>query len=1623
MGAARFSISRRLKIILSVVFVIAMFAALFWGLDYLGLFMKPINTAEAGELSITAKKSDKLGAAVDTSFLLTAQNPLDEKTVKEALKISPEFAYTLEKGSGGKEYTIVPKESLAANKVYTLVFDPSGQGRENYSWAFQTKGAFGVLGFLPADKSTHVPVDTGIEVVFSHEDFDLEQAKAYFSIEPSVEGRFEKHKRTLVFVPKGLTAGSVYQVTVKKGMPLSGGAAQLAADSSLTFETAAASEENKGFVFDMDTSMVEFAGGETPVFQTWFSGRNEAPPVDVSLYKYADEQAFIAALVKRDEIPPWSYYTAARYREDLGGLAKVADFQTKFISVDTYSHYVAFPEALPFGYYAADIKAGTTTRQVRFQVTDLATYLAGSEGKSLLWVNDLKTKAPATGVVVGVGAETQAAVGDKTGVAVINGNPGSYALVKSGVQEAVVPLANRDQLFYSEQNTAYEYWKYLYLDRELYQPGDTLHYWGVASARSGGAVGELKLELYGGASYRFFPRDEAPILTQAVKFAGKSYTGQIELPTLVPGYYYLRLKDGEKTLLSRGFTVERYRKPAYRLKAEPEKKAIFAGEGMNFLVKASFFEGTPVPSLSVQYHLNGKSGRAETNDKGEARVPYIGQAGNAYNMTTEYVYLGVNAELPEYGQIYAESNITVFASKVYLTGKAERSGDSFELEAALNSVDLSKINAGEYLLEENYVAGPVAGSLIKGKIYQDVWTKVEQGERYDFISKKVEKVYRYEYSAKYISDFSVITGEDGKASYGGKLDPAHSYYLELTAQDGEGRETTRRVPIFGFSRDGYYDYKYYHLAELDENKQYTPGDKVGLAFKENEQELAPKTNGFLYYLSQKSIESFTVSAEPRYGLTFEEKHIPNINVNAVCFDGSSYLQAMPYTAAYDRSNRALDVKVKADKEEYGPGDTVKLSVAVQDKDKKPVRAQVNLNLVDEALYSLYNQQTDLLAALYTDYIQPYITTRVSHLHPGNFPGGAEKGGEGGGERSDFRDTVLFATLETDKDGLAQTEFVLPDNLTSWRVTYHALTEELYAASGSTQIPVRLPFFMEMGLNDVCLIGDRPIVLLRAYGEKLRAGQAVSYKLKLVTPAGESSEANGQGSAFAAYDWTLPALSQVGKYSLTVEAAANGYSDKLTKEFTVAESLLERTLTQHELLSENLRLEGLGDITEPILLTFSDYERGQYLRGLYQLGWQNGGRFEQQAAAREAQELLAQFFPAEKGAGLEENITAEMLRKYQQSDGGIAILPYAESDLAVTVLAVSDNNSDVYDTGALRTYLYQQLDNAGAESAAGLALWGLASLGEPVLREINDRLGAKDLVPQEKIYLALASLEIGNGAYAGQVYRELLKGYGEDLGASLRIKAGRDQDEIIAATTQMAMLAARLDQPEKNKLYQYLLDNQGTDILNLLEQAQIVKYNLAYLQGDEVSFTYELNGEKVTKTLRDRETYQLTVLPADAAKLRFSAIEGKVGVVAAAVLPYRQGDITPQEGLSVSRSYYVGAAKTTTFGRSDLVRITMSYEIGEKAPGGNYEIVDILPAGLRYIERPYLPQQKISKDWRWPSLVSGQKITFNAGKGTGTISYYARVTAPGEYNAEPVLLHYTNSSKISVLSGRDRIIIK
>lgn len=1569
-----------------------------------------MTSALAAEIIMEPTKQDSAGTDLDTEFVLTAKSPLDPKFIRENLKVEPTVDFTVKKDGKDKQKVLVlPREPLEPQKVYQ--FTLSSEKEVPLKWAFQTKGVFKVVSTLPRDQSTGVPIDTGIEITFSHLNF--EKLPEFFSISPRVEGSFEMHKKTAVFVPRNLMPDTIYTITVKRGLPLADSSQVLEEDFVFQFETEGSATPKSNLSFDRDIS--EFALGNSPFFKfNYYSWENEPLPkeANVTVYNYKQAQDYINALEERQKLPYWAYRSRQKYREDTSKLKSTANFSVPIREFD-YTKFIEFPEPLPAGYYLAETKIQNTTQQVWFQVTDLSLYSAVDKDNTYIWVNDLSTGSPVSRAKIQLRGSSKSTVTDDTGLAQLTtpqeNSSGIYGLISKDNQEAVVAIApwyQWDPEGEAQREFATNYWKYLYLDRSLYKPNDTVNFWGLIKPRADKIkpVDELTVILSSGGW-----RDDPVIESKKVKLNDFTFTDDIKLPNLSPGYYYLEVKAGDYRITSQGFEVQTYSKPSYQVDAEASKKALFVGDNMDFQVKATFFEGTPVPNMPLEYYiLEHGNGRITTNNEGDATISFSPVYQKDQYSPIQWRRLFLTAKLPEAGEISGETSVIVLNNDISIDAKSKVGNGTATVEMVLDKLTVDKVNSGKAdpWDKDAFKDKPVSNHPVKIKVYREVWEKQEEGQYYDFINKKVQPRYYYNYKKIPKLEEQLTTNQDGKASFTFPIKNKDSYVVELVAQDFKGNTAVQEVHVFGSSFSREYEYSWYNL---EGKNSYKSGQQVQLTMKQNEGIIPSRPNSFLFLMARDGIFESRVQDTPNLSTVFDKKLIPNFWVRGVYFDGRYYHETYDCPVTYDKNEKALDIKVKTDKKDYRPKDTVEVELEVTDKNGRPVQAQVNLNLVDEALYAMQDQHVDILGCIYQDAYFPGIKTSFySHEPPEMDLGGAEHGGEGGSERVDFRDTVLFKTLSTDKKGKVRVSFVVPDNLTSWRLTCQAVTADLSAATKTSPIVVRQPFFVDMITNDTYLAGDQPVILLRAYGDQLKAGTSIQYEAVLKREEKTKTQTL-TGKAFSPTRWVLPPLEK-GNYELTITGRTQEeLRDSLTLNFSVVDSYMTRQQVDFSLLDEKLKLTGSKDSLTT--LTFTDYQRSQYLDMLYRLQWATGSRIDQKIAPQIANELLREYFPdMSEMEEQEENLN---LLQYQTPEGGIAILPYADAELELSS-KLAALRSEYFDRSALADYFYKIAgDPKESRERSIIALYGLSALDEPILTELKVVSKEKNLTVKEQLYLTLAFIEIGDETFASQILKSILKEKGEDLETQFRIKVGQDQDSILEATALAAVAAAGLNFDEQNKLQTYLMENSSTHMLPYIEQLMFLKRTLPRLPKESVSFSYLLEGRHEKVVLKPGETFTLHLTPEKLATLKFGDIRGQVGLTSAYSADFKVSE-SSVDGVRITRKYE---------NANDLIKIHISYEFGLTAPDGAYLITDYLPAGLKIVSKPYY-RGIDDKDMVYPIEIDGQKITFAIyDKKKLSFNYYARVINPGEFKTEPAVLQHMTSSKIYSVSKIDGMSIK
>jgi hypothetical protein len=341
---------------------------------------------DARILAVTPVSDTGHGVAADSAFLLSCTEGVSENWVKENLNITPARAFSLQAKNPG-EFSLTFAETLSQDSIVKF---SAAAGK---TWAFQTESKLRVTGVLPADKEQRVPVTTGVEITLSY--LDVPEFQKYFKIEPFVSGRFERHGKTYVFVPDGLSPDTFYQITVSKDLPSAGGET-LGEDYVFSFRTDIIRPADNSFLYINGDAAETFAPGIAPLVDVRASEHFENKEFTLRVFAYPDAASYEDALRARHDY----LFDSLGYRENYfaptENLSSAMEFkaplQRQTPGAIWSSAYLVFPDTLPEGYYLCDIMAPETEAKATphlqkfIQVHSLETFALSVNGEEIVWV-------------------------------------------------------------------------------------------------------------------------------------------------------------------------------------------------------------------------------------------------------------------------------------------------------------------------------------------------------------------------------------------------------------------------------------------------------------------------------------------------------------------------------------------------------------------------------------------------------------------------------------------------------------------------------------------------------------------------------------------------------------------------------------------------------------------------------------------------------------------------------------------------------------------------------------------------------------------------------------------------------------------------------------------------------------------------------------------------------------------------------------------------------------------------------------------------------------------------------------------------------------------------------------
>jgi uncharacterized protein YfaS (alpha-2-macroglobulin family) len=1357
------------------------------------------------------------------AIVLRFNYPVDQESVEDSLIFDPPFPGDWTWNSRSTELSIQPHEA------------PSPDSEIAISFSLPVRSTDGGILPAPATQSFRTPPpilshfpkrgDYGdypeqISIEFS-EAMNKESVEAAFQISPNAPGYFRWTENTLQYtLLTTLTPYTDYSITLDPGIRNAAGEIVLRQPFRWSFYS--------GYItsvanFGMQGAKIQVvdAHGLRPVQYGMMTGDRTRIIFELHELEYSQ----LAILVEQDP----------RFRSpNLGRLDMVEAADYSFEVTANYpgeqrSIRQAFiPEEVPPGIYLMTMEVnGQMQDQIVILVTSYAVVAKYADEQLTAWVVDIHGN-PTEGLSV--------RVYDEQGRHILNGVTDENGFYKSAISPTVdvgFVLAFDDDGDTSISGTSsiwgsvpsYGWWAfsapdpdpsgyhtYVYTDRPIYRPGQTVHL--KAILRRDLDVQYLVPEPNSPVSVEIFDARENLLESFVLRTnAFGSVDTSFEIPVGASlGEYHIKTTFAGSSH-SQVFKVEDYRKPDIRLTIASDQDHYVDGDTIQLEVNASYFFDQPVAGATVTVRVRQLGefyGYWWHEDPREypTYAWYSIHAGEQRYKLDEAGHASINMEASigyeDFRRYYWPSNLesSTMAIEVTLDDGSHQNVGTFTVIKVFNLSERLDLETGGYFHDPvrnipltaslNTLDGtPIPGRELTLRLYS--WDNRE-----------------FKYVA-YPLEVSATTDETGQAAF--LLDdlPEGHYRVVVDGSDPEGREiwSMRWFGVYADTSRWSWTHRYQDMVITFDQDEYSPYEEATAYIESNFDGLA------LVSLERGRVHhQELIRLTPpltRYDFTVLESFSPNIFLTASAwkptsftFDEEDYLwfysnipEAELITAtgeiAVEVIRKELDLSIATNQERYSPGDEVDLTVQVSDQQGNPVSAEVSIALVDEAIYSLSDELVTPIFDAYYAHRELGVDTYHS-MAPHRYIYSPDRGGGGGGDgfmpeslRSDFLDTAIwYPALVTDAEGEIRLSFTLPDNLTTWRISAKAITRSTAVGENSATLVTQKPLVVRPLTPRIVTVGDEFILAasIHNYSQQVEEVSVRYYAPAFPSQSRAAQELILEPGETRYLGWSVVA-SEAGLQEIQIGAEGETIQDAVSVSLPVQALAVPEVLTQIGQFKGQIALnpfipEGVAPGSE-IILELSPSLVGNLSSGLEYLTGFPYGCVEQIMSRALPNAVVSRVYQATgndqliQQADLESKVNKGLASLYamQHSDGGWGWWYDDGSDDYQTAwvifgLALTSDAGYFVDPGVLQrgaSWLESNLASMDTRTKA-FALYSMALAGFGNMDQTLDLYNkAEELDSFSLAALALALHDLGAMPEAQDLVDEIEARVDHDLGRS------------------------------------------------------------------------------------------------------------------------------------------------------------------------------------------------------------------------------------------------------------------
>jgi hypothetical protein len=777
-------------------------------------------------------------------------------------------------------------------------------------------------------------------------------------------------------------------------------------------------------------------------------------------------------------------------------------------------------------------------QDLRIAVVDRHVTLKVATEEALVWVTDLQSGEPVAGAEVRLldeqGTLIAGATTDSQGiartpiearenlwdrVAAVVGRPGEegFGVALTGWNANVTPWEFGIDVDYGGKAP---YHLYLYSDRPIYRPGQTVRVRGILREETD--VRYSLPDLQQSIEIRLRDVDWNVVTTNTVtlsEIGGFDTAFELSQGAAVGLYSVEALVPGVERVWQLPFAVAAYRKPEFEVNVTPERDDILQGETLRAVVDARYYFGGPVSNAAVAwevrvspafFHPPVEGGWSWGPSGGFALRREVIASGEATTDGEGRVLLEIPAELvqpendePPSSQEW-EIEVTVTDESGFpVTNRAPVTVHATRFYLGLQPREWV-VSAGEKttvdLLALDWEGAPVPGQEVEVTLAQREWYRERTEEPFS--------PPRWTYTDTVVSTLNVTTDGDGGAEAVVTPSKGGSYVLLAETTDEDGRPVRAEVALWVSGPEGAaWQLAQGEITPVADLQRYSPGDTASILlptpFEAPFQVLMTLERGGILEVQQFE----ATEANPIVELPITARYAPNVYVSFVVVQGAEGEEGGPpdvrvgmVELVVEPVAQTLEVALTTDQSRsYLPGEDVSLTVRTVDSAGRTVDAEVGLAVVDKAVLALqepnapsivdgfYGERPlgvvmgdSLLVSLerIAEELEKDADRMAAELSMGGIGGGG--GGDGmamiGEIRREFPDTALWrAQVRTGPTGETQVTFELPDSLTTWVVDARAVTADTKVGSETLEFVVAKPLLIRPVTPRFFVAGDRPEV--------------------------------------------------------------------------------------------------------------------------------------------------------------------------------------------------------------------------------------------------------------------------------------------------------------------------------------------------------------------------------------------------------------------------------------------------------------------------------------------------------------------------------------------------------------------